>query len=202
MEPVTKIMHFKTSSSYLEDPSRLISELTTTCSAGKIDGFSKAYLGFEVEDPTNAFWVFEWESLAAHDAYRQTETFKAIQATAQKIYTGQPKHVFVNFSDTSRIFSAPVTELVTSTLKEGVSMDKLEPLVTQFQAKLEGTPNFYGSSWAPVIDKPNVMYGVLGWESVQAHRDTVSSGPLKEIIDQVKEVADIWLVHAILAPSK
>lgn len=202
MEPVTKIMHFKTSSSYLEDPSRLISELTTTCSAQKIDGFSKAYLGFEVEDPTNAFWVFQWASLAAHGAYRQTEAFKAIQATAQQIYTGQPKHVFVNFSDTTQIFSAPVTEFVTFTLKEGASIDKLEPLVAQLQTGLAGTPNFYGSSWAPVIDKPDVIYGVLGWESVQAHWDAVSSGPLKDIIDQVKEVADLWLVHAILAQSR
>ncbi|KAG2051548.1 hypothetical protein BDR06DRAFT_998056 [Suillus hirtellus] len=187
MEPVTKILHFKTSSSYLEDPSRLISELTTTCSAGKMDGFSKAYLGFEVEDPTNAFWVLEWASLAAHSAYRQTEAFKAIQATAQQIYTGEPKML---------------TEFVTFTLKEGASMDKLEPLVAQLQTELVGTSNFYGSSWAAVIDKPNMIYGVLGWESVQAHWNAVSSGPLKVIIDQVKEVADLWLVHAILAPSK
>lgn len=81
-------------------------------------------------------------------------------------------------------------------------MDKLEPLVAQLQTGLVGTPNFYGSSWAPVIDKPNVIHGVLGWESVQAHWDAVSLGPLKDIIDQVKEVADLWLVHAILAPSK
>lgn len=105
--------------------------------------------------------------MAAHGAYRQTEAFKAIQATAQQIYTGQPKHVFVNFSDTTQIFSAPVTEFVTFTLKEGASIDKLEPLVTQLQTGLVGTPSFYGSSWAPVIDQPNVIYGVLGWESVQ-----------------------------------
>ncbi|KAG1788139.1 uncharacterized protein HD556DRAFT_1245742 [Suillus plorans] len=202
MAPVTQIMYFKTSSSYLQDPSRLISELATKSAADKIEGLSKAYLGFETEDSTNAFWVFEWASLAAHDAYRQTEAFRAIQATAQQIYTGKPKHVFVNFSDTTQIFSAPVTEFVTFTLKEGASIDKLEPLVAQLQTGLAGTPNFYGSSWAPVIDKPNVIHGVLGWESVQAHWDAVSSGPLKAIIDQVKEVADLWLVHAILAQSR
>jgi hypothetical protein len=32
----------------------------------------------------------------------------------------------------------------------------------------------------------------------QAHWNAVSSGPLKEIIDEVKKAADIWLVHAIL----
>ena len=32
----------------------------------------------------------------------------------------------------------------------------------------------------------------------QAHWDAVSGGPLKEVIDQVKLIADLWLVHAAL----
>jgi hypothetical protein len=32
----------------------------------------------------------------------------------------------------------------------------------------------------------------------QAHWSAVSSGPLKEIIDEVKKIADLWLVHAVL----
>jgi hypothetical protein len=48
-------------------------------------------------------------------------------------------------------------------------MTALQPLVKQLQAKLQGTPKFYGSSWAPVVDKSNVFYGVLGWESVQVN---------------------------------
>ncbi|KAG1788802.1 hypothetical protein EV424DRAFT_1339104 [Suillus variegatus] len=199
MAPVTQIMYFKTSSSYLQDPSRLISELATKSAVDKIEG---AYLGFETEDPTNAFWVFEWTSKSAHDTYHQTDTFKATQAASRQVFASRPTHTFAGFSNASRIFSAPVTEFVTFTLKKGASMDALQPLVKQLQAKLQGTPKFYGSSWAPVIDKPNVIHGVLGWESVQAHWDAVSSGPLKEIIDEVKKIADLWLVHAILTPYK
>ncbi|KAG2066459.1 hypothetical protein BDR04DRAFT_1106651 [Suillus decipiens] len=202
MAPVTQIMYFKTSSSYLQDPSRLISELATKSSAAKIKGLSKAYLGFETEDPSNAFWVFEWASKSAHDTYHQTDTFKATQAAARQVFASRPIHTFAGFSNASRIFSAPVTEFVTFTLKRGVDMNALQPLVRQLQAKLQGTPKFYGSSWVPAFDKPNVVYGVLGWESVQAHWNAVSSGPLKEIIDKVKKVADVWLVHAILTPYK
>ncbi|KAG2153121.1 uncharacterized protein EDB93DRAFT_1082595 [Suillus bovinus] len=199
MEPVTKIMQFKPSPSYLQDPSRFVSELAAKSSAETIDG---AYHGLEVEDPSNAFWVFEWASLSAHGAHHQTDDFKAVKETVKQIHTTEPTHMFVHFSDPSRIFSAPVTEFVTFTLKEGINMDALQPLVEQLQDKLQGTPEFYGSSWAPVVDKPNVVHGVLGWESVQAHWDAVSSGPLKEIIDKVKEVADLWLVHAKLTQSK
>ncbi|KAG1765599.1 hypothetical protein EV702DRAFT_1151507 [Suillus placidus] len=202
MAPVTQIMYFKTSSSYLQDPSRLITELATTSSTDKIEGLSKTYIGFETEDPSNAFWVFEWISKSAHDAYHQTDAFKATQTAARQVFASRPTHTFAGFSNASQIFSAPVTEFVTFTLKRGVSMSALQPLVKQLQAKLQGTPKFYGSSWAPVMDKPDVFHGVLGWESVQAHWDAVSSGPLKEIIDEVKKIADLWLVHAILTPYK
>ncbi|KAG1801286.1 uncharacterized protein BJ212DRAFT_1398983 [Suillus subaureus] len=167
MAPVTHIMYFKTSSSYLQDPARLISELATKSPADKIEGFSKAYLGFETEDPSNAFWIFEWTSKSAHDTYHQTDTFKAARSASQQVFASRPTHTLTGFSNTSQIFSAPVTEFVTFTLKEGVSMDKLQPLVTQLEVKLPGTPKFYGSSWAPVVDKPNIVHGVLGWESVQ-----------------------------------
>jgi quinol monooxygenase YgiN len=202
MAPATEIMYFKASPSYIKDPSPMIAELTATSSGETLEGLLKAYIGFETEDPNNAFWVFEWVSQDAHNVHRGTDSFKATQAIAtRQVFASKPISMAVNFSDTSRIFSAPVTEFVTFTLKEGVSMDQLQPLVTQLEAQLEGTPNFYGSSWAPVNEKPNVIHGVLGWESVEAHWEAVSSGPLKETIDKVKEVADLWLVHAILKQS-
>lgn len=200
MAPSTKVMCFKASSSYLQDPTQSITELANQSSANKIEGLSKFYYGFETEDPSNAFWVFEWSSQAAHEAYHRIDTddFKDALATSQQLFASKPTQTIVNFSDPSRIFSAPVTEFVTFTLKSDVSMNALQPLVTQLQAELQETPNFYGSDWAPVVGKPNVVYGVLGWESVQAHWDAVSSGPLKEIIDEVKKIADLWLVHVAL----
>ncbi|KAG0700113.1 hypothetical protein DFH29DRAFT_1056675 [Suillus ampliporus] len=195
MSSVTQITYFKTSETY---SSQLVSDLVNKGS-DKIDGLLKAYLGFETEDPSNAFWVLEWTSKSAHETYHQSDAFKATQAAARQIFANKPTHTFVGFPSTTEIFSAPVTEFVTFTLKDGVTIDKLQPLVKKLQSELPGTPKFYGSSWAPVIDKPNVVHGVLGWESVKAHWDAVGSGPLKEIIDEVKEIADIWLVHAILA---
>ncbi|KAG0700117.1 hypothetical protein DFH29DRAFT_1001385 [Suillus ampliporus] len=198
MSSVTQIMYFKTSQAYLQNPSQFISDLANK-DPNKIDGLSKAYLGFETEDPSNAFWVFEWTSKSAHVTYHQSDVFKATKTASRQVFASKPTHTFVGFPSTTGIFSAPVTEFVTFTLKKGVTMDKLQPLVKKLQSKLPGTPKFYGSSWAPVVDKANVVYGVLGWESVKAHWDAVGSGPLKEIIDEVKVVADIWLVHAILA---
>jgi hypothetical protein len=106
----------------------------------------------------------EWTSKSAQETYRQSD---ALNAAIQKVFVGRPSHTFVQFPTTKGIFSAPVTEFVTFTLRNGVTMDKLKPLVTQLQNNLQGTPKFYGSSWAPVMDESNVYHGVLGWESVQ-----------------------------------
>ena len=145
----------------------------------------RAYVGFQTEDPSIGFWVMgtsglhrddrivirqlsaEWASMTAMQTYHQSEGFKTIQAASQPVFAGTPTKTFVQFPSTGGIFSAPVTEFVTFTLKKGVTMDKLRPLVTQLQDKLQGTPKFYGSSWAPVVDTSSVYHGVLGWESVQ-----------------------------------
>ncbi|KAJ8586279.1 hypothetical protein M405DRAFT_883381 [Rhizopogon salebrosus TDB-379] len=194
MSPTTQIMYFKTSNDYASKPDQLISELTTRAStiSGKTEGLTEVYIGLETEDPSNAFWVFEWTSKSAHDTYQQSDTLKATREAVRPLFASKPSHTIVEFPNTKGIFSAPVTEFVTFTLKEGVTMDKLEPFVNQLQNGLIGTQKFYGSSWAPVIDKPNVYHGVLGWEC---------AGPLKKIIDQVKEIADLWLVHAKLTPQ-
>jgi hypothetical protein len=109
----------------------------------------------------------EWASKSAHDTHLHSDTLKAAREVVRPLFASKPSHTVVEFPNTKGIFSAPVTEFVTFTLKEGVTMDKLEPLVNQLKIGLVGTQKFYGSSWAPVIDKPNVYHGVLGWESVQ-----------------------------------
>ncbi|KAJ8586280.1 hypothetical protein M405DRAFT_823631 [Rhizopogon salebrosus TDB-379] len=202
MSSITQIMYFKISNDRASEPNQSISELATRASTmcGETEGLTEVYIGHETEDPSNAFWVFEWASKSAHDTHLHSDTLKVAREVVRPLFASKPSHTIVEFPNTKGIFSAPVTEFVTFTLKEGVTMDKLEPFVNQLQNGLIGTQKFYGSSWAPVIDKPNVYYGVLGWESVQAHWDAVSSGPLKEIIDQVKGIADLWLVHAKLTP--
>lgn len=75
---------------------------------------------------------------------------------------------YIEFEDTEGALGAPITEFVTFALKEGNTMAQLEPLVQEIHQKLVGTSKFHGDSWAPIIGKPNVYHGILGWDSVQA----------------------------------
>ncbi|KAG1751158.1 hypothetical protein EDB19DRAFT_1675688, partial [Suillus lakei] len=139
-----------------------------------------------------------WASKPIHDTYRQSGSFRAAQVASRQVFASRPTHAFVGFSDTSRIFSAPVTEFVTFTFKRGVSMDAVQPLVKKLQAKLQGTPKFYGSTRAPVLAKPNVGSRRVGMGECEGTLGCCKLGSLKEIIDEVKKIADLWLVHAIL----
>ncbi|KAF9237357.1 hypothetical protein BU15DRAFT_88799 [Melanogaster broomeanus] len=159
----------------------------------------KSYVGHETEDPSVLFWVNDWASKDASDAFLKHARYPALVAAARPAFGSEPEINFVNFEDTKAL-GAPITEFVTFTLKEGKTMAELEPLVQELHKKLAGTPKFYGDSWAVVVDKPNVYHGILGWETVEAHWVAVGEGPLKEVIDRVKELADLWLVHAALEP--
>jgi hypothetical protein len=46
--------------------------------------------------------------------------------------------------------------------------------------------------------KSNISSSEAPAYRLQAHWDAVSSGPLKETIDEVKKIADLWLVHVAL----
>ncbi|KAG1872503.1 hypothetical protein DFJ58DRAFT_762012 [Suillus subalutaceus] len=78
-------------------------------------------------------------------------------------------------------------------------MNAFQPLIKRLQAKLQGSPKFYGSSWAPVIDKPNVVQGVLGWESVQVILTLV---PPVHLPIGHRHTGMLWLVHAVLTQYK
>ncbi|KAH7922958.1 hypothetical protein BV22DRAFT_1016311 [Leucogyrophana mollusca] len=195
MPSVAEITYFEASEAYKADESTLSGPLETL---SKTEGLNSSYVGYETEDPNVLFWVNDWTSKAAHDALVKSDIYPSVVAASRPAFASQPTASYVEFHDTVGPFSAPATEFVTFTLNKGQTIDKLEPLVAQLKAQLVGTPKFHGASWAPVIGKPDVYFGILGWDSVQAHWDAVSGGPLKATIDQVKEIATLWLVHAHL----
>ncbi|KAL4080979.1 hypothetical protein J3A83DRAFT_110903 [Scleroderma citrinum] len=155
-----------------------------------------SYAGFQTEDPPAVFVVNTFESEQALAAFQASE---ALDAVLRKLTGGEVVHRIVKFDEEveSRL-RAPITEFVTCTLKEGNTMDQLRPLVLDLHDALKGSAMFHGSSWAPVLNASNTYDGILGWDTVQAHWDAVSGGRPKEIIDRMKELVNLFLVHAAL----
>lgn len=112
--------------------------------------------------------IVDWVTKDAHDAFTKTTDYAEIEALSRPAFGSKPTVNYVEFEDTKGPLGAPITEFVTFTLKEGNTIAQLEPLVQELHQKLRGTPQFHGDSWAPVIGKPNVYHGILGWDTVQA----------------------------------
>ncbi|KAF8835641.1 hypothetical protein BDN67DRAFT_937727 [Paxillus ammoniavirescens] len=195
MPSVAEIIHFTASEGYNSGSASLpLSRMS------KLDGLNKSYIGYQTEDPTVLFWVMDWASKEAHEAFTKLDEYPSLVDASRPVMASQPRANFVKFEETKGALGAPITEFVTFTLKEGKTMTDLEPLVKELHQKLAGAPKFHGDSWSVVIDKPNVYHGILGWDTVEAHWDAVKDGPCKEVIDRIKQVADLWLVHAALKP--
>ncbi|KAF8550057.1 hypothetical protein OG21DRAFT_1420311 [Imleria badia] len=197
MPSVAQITYFKASEGYKSGSVSLDGPLTQI---SKVNGLKQSYVGYQAEDGTVLFWVNDWVTKDAHDAFTKSVEYIGMGTASRPAFGSEPTVNYVKFEDTKGALGAPITEFVTFTLKEGKNIGQLEPLVQELHQKLVGTPKFHGDSWAPIIDKPNVYHGILGWDTVEAHLDAVSDGPLKEVIDRVKLVADLWLVHAALKP--
>ncbi|KAF9221020.1 hypothetical protein BS17DRAFT_786378 [Gyrodon lividus] len=197
MPSVAEIAYFTASEDYKSGSASLDGPLSQI---SKVTGLNKSYVGYETEDTTVLFWVNDWTSKDAHEAFTKQVEYSDVVAASRPVFASQPTVNFVEFEDTKGALGAPVTEFVTMTLKEGKTMAELEPLVQELHQKLAGTPKFHGDSWSVIIDKPNVYHGILGWDTVKAHWDAVSDGPRKEVIDRIKQLADLWLVHAVLKP--
>ena len=123
----------------------------------------------------NPILTVDWVTKEAHDAFTKQADYANIVDASRPAFGSKPTVNYVEFEDTKGPLGAPITEFVTFTLKEGKEIAQLEPLVQELHRKLAGTPRFHGDSWAPIIGKPNVYYGILGW-------DTVEVGPSSDIL--------------------
>ena len=111
--------------------------------------------------------VPDWVTKDAHDAFTKTADYTEVQAASRPAFGSEPTVNYVEFEDAKDALGAPITEFVTFTLKEGKNVAQLEFLVRELHQKFVGTPKFHGDSWAPIIGKPNVYHGILGWDTVK-----------------------------------
>lgn len=109
----------------------------------------------------------DWVTKDACDAFAKQPDYAGIEAASRPVFGSEATINYVEFEDTKGALGAPITEFVTFTLKEGNNVAQLEPLVQELHKKLAGTPKFHGDSWAPIIGKPNVYHGILGWDTVE-----------------------------------
>ncbi|PPQ75090.1 hypothetical protein CVT24_010155 [Panaeolus cyanescens] len=97
-------------------------------------------------------------------------------------------------------FSAPLTEWLFLTLKDGKTKDDIIPLLNEIRDKLaEDAKTISGlyvpMLWAQTVEDPRVFAALLGWDSVEVHRQVGAQEKYGEVMKTLLNTADFKVTH-------
>jgi len=187
---VTELCAFAASDAYLSDPSLPHAAFDLIAN---VDGHISSYQGIQIEDKTTGYMVLAWETLEHHKKLMKHESYQTLLKATAQLYTGdfQMEHVPFN-KPIIEAMAAPVTEIISFTLKPGKLKDDLMPLLDKlFKVvdTLKGIhpPAVFGSS----IEKEDRVVGLLGWDSVEAHKEAIKDEELRKVVSEVVDIAEL-----------
>lgn len=117
-----------------------------------------------VHTPPDPFFA-DWESESARTSFAGGAVLEA--ALLALACPDSLVRSLVCFKETKSRLEAAITEFVTFTLKEGKSMDQLEPILGELEGTLLGSRMYHGFSWAPIVNRQDAYHGILGWDTVE-----------------------------------
>ncbi|KAK7685341.1 hypothetical protein QCA50_011705 [Cerrena zonata] len=178
----------------------------------KVDGAKKIYHGLEVQDGTTWWLLIEWETLEHHQTLMNDKVqYPILGSYIQKFSTGV-KLWHASFPEAPyTAFEAPYTEIVTWSLKDGHKTKEEQAKVLEWAKTIVGNFNelpvesgVSKGTVGPIIEESEAATAItLGWTSPEATGKAFNSlDVIKPIVGQVKEIAELKLIHVPLAVAK
>ncbi|KAJ3554926.1 hypothetical protein NM688_g2851 [Phlebia brevispora] len=143
---------------------------------------AKSCSGYEVQESKNMYLVDAWETPNPEDdiltltAEPQDYDSPPSSPTANLDY-----RIHVRFSvEPYTALSAPLTEIVLWTLRDGASRETVERLLTTLMRIVGSIPTskgMYKAGWGPVLDNEQQFVVLIGWENMEAFQTAVKNSP-------------------------
>ncbi|KAG0694607.1 hypothetical protein DFH29DRAFT_312080 [Suillus ampliporus] len=192
--PTTEIVIFPTSETFRNDNSILHPAFDIMA---KVDGLqTPIYSGLQVEDPATGYVFLNWDSLAHHKAAMASASYGTVHEIMTAAFAGSGKMYHVIFNDHPIALQQPVTEILFVTLKDPSHRAEVFEIFNNFTEVSKKMLVF-----GPTLEDENVIVLVGGWESVEAHRETVAKSEPKAEIERLYTLVDEdHLFHAALTP--
>ncbi|KAI0648295.1 hypothetical protein C8Q79DRAFT_905382 [Trametes meyenii] len=161
------------------------------------------YFGLQHEDKATAYLAIAWDTFEDHERLmNDKEEYPRLGATTEVYFVPGAKGTMFHVRSTSepwKALEAPVTELAVFTLKDGHSKSELEQTVDAISKRLDVLGEPAGetlASWGPTVEKDDVFALFVGWQSVEAHVNTVTTDKeIADLITKVKTLSNLDLVH-------
>ncbi|OQV09897.1 hypothetical protein CLAIMM_13974 [Cladophialophora immunda] len=184
-------------------------------------GARRVFWGRQVEDPSVLTWFVDWDELEDHQKFMDSDAYKPFLERFGSILGAGAKAYHVRFlpeitTATVDPFStkpAPATEIVTMWLPRSYSeadqarlVDNVEAFLAVLAREAKGYKSWVGG-WVEEegIDIPGreekgkAYVLVVGWESVEAHKEFCETRAFQENISLVLGVRDLKKIEAVHA---
>jgi len=195
--PIIEIAEFAASEALLADPNIITPALDFLI---KVDGCLGIYHGIAEEDKKTIFLIIVWETFEHHKALLDDPEFPGIIGLGPSIFPDEIKVTHVKFiQDPFPALSAPTTEIVYTTLKEGKTQEDLYEVLTVLASKLDVDAPYPPIAWGESLQEPGKRCGiVLGWNNSKEHFDLVERPSYATPIQNLFNTVDLKMFHAAL----
>ncbi|KAF8885684.1 hypothetical protein CPB84DRAFT_1733897 [Gymnopilus junonius] len=196
--PVIEIASWVPSKAYLADPTILKPALDFLKT---VDGCKDVYTGV-AEEQSTLFLFVVWESFAHHKALINNPEYPQVIGLGPSIASKEEGgsgvtvyHVeFINPFEPSQ--SAPTTEILAITLKEGKTKEDLTNVVNTMSAKINAeNPKHAPVTWGQTLEDEQKFYLTIGWDSSDAHRQIIGDASFLPILTDLRATAVLKMVH-------
>ncbi|KAG2145710.1 hypothetical protein BD769DRAFT_1660825 [Suillus cothurnatus] len=192
--PTTEVVIFDTSEEFRKDVSILRPAFDII---SKVDGVqAPVYTGTQIENPATGYIFLNWDSLAHHQTLMASPSYGPLLEVLKPAFGGPSKMHHVIFNDHPIAFQQPVTEVLVVTLKDPSYRAEVYDILTKMSDLTKKMLVF-----GPTLEDENVIILVGGWQSVEAHWETVANPEPKAAIERLFVlVTKDHLFHAALRP--
>jgi quinol monooxygenase YgiN len=146
----------------------------------------------------NSSWISEWENLDYHKVYLTSDTIPAVMGVVSTVMdTTRPVtsyHIPSN-SEVEKVLSAPVVEVCRFSNTPSMFEEKFAP----FYEEMKKSKGFCGlvHGWAIEEENGKEFVALVGWDSIEAHTQAVSSEHLQEEYIKAKPHAGYVDLHHV-----
>ncbi|KIK07939.1 hypothetical protein K443DRAFT_604541 [Laccaria amethystina LaAM-08-1] len=163
----------------------------------KVDGFISAYAGLKVEDKKTAYLAVVWETYESHKTLMDSPEYPALIEKLKPALGGPLAMDHIPFNeDVTNALNAPVTQVITSKLKDGQAKDGLLDAGTFTKALNEAVGAHPPVAFGESKENPGTFIVLIGWDSVEAHVAARGQDPrFKEYAEKAAPLADATVVH-------
>ncbi|KJA21167.1 hypothetical protein HYPSUDRAFT_187695 [Hypholoma sublateritium FD-334 SS-4] len=191
--PAHEIVSFPATDAFAADP---IGVLKTAAEFfATVEGCLGVYAGLAEEEKTGSILII-WETLEHHKALVKRPGYPEILGVKPAI-NGESKIYHIDFNHSPKAaVTAPTTEVLVLTLKEGKTKEQLDTILAATDPKIIADDGVFGpSAWGATQESEGVVVLLLGWESSKKHLEVIGKPTHTTFVESLKETADTKVVH-------